>query len=104
LKMADLIEANMEKLGRLETLAMGVPVVVAKMLLGMVLPIWRCKLPMSSPVKHALILQTTLVIVTKLVESHSLLKVMDCTRLCDTNHTACVLVSEPGTARLTLLA
>lgn len=39
LKMADLIEANMDKLARLETLAMGVPVVVARMLLGMVLPI-----------------------------------------------------------------
>ena len=104
LKMADLIEANMERLGRLETLAMGVPVVLSKMLLGMILPIWRCKLPVSSSEEHVLTLQTTLVIATKSVERLFLPKAMDCTRSCDTSHTACVLVLELGTARHMLLA
>ena len=48
LKMADLVEANTEKLAKLETVAMGVPVLVGKLLVGMAVQIFRCKLSSST--------------------------------------------------------
>ncbi len=43
LKLADLIERDAEKLAKLETVAMGVPIMVGKLVLGMAPVIWRCK-------------------------------------------------------------
>ena len=43
-KFADLIEANVEKLAKLETIAMGQPIAVAKAFIGGLCPPgWRCK-------------------------------------------------------------
>lgn len=41
-KLADLIEANLEKLVTLETIAMGQPIAVGKVFTGMSPPGWRC--------------------------------------------------------------
>ena len=87
LKLADLIEANAEKLGRLETLAMGVPLIVSKMLLGMIVPVWRCRLPLPTPCRDVLILQITQDFVTRSRETLSLPKEMVCTKLSDTSLT-----------------
>jgi aldehyde dehydrogenase (NAD+) len=42
-KFADLIEANTEKLAKLETVAMGQPVAVGKVFIGLCPPGWRCE-------------------------------------------------------------
>ena len=42
-KFADLIEENMEELARLESIAMGQPVGVAKVFIGLCVPGWRCE-------------------------------------------------------------
>lgn len=44
LKFADLIEANVEKLAMLETVAMGQPKIVGKGFIGLCPPGWRCRL------------------------------------------------------------
>ena len=44
LKLADLITENSEKLSKLETLAMGQPIVLGKRVLAGVSVIWRCEL------------------------------------------------------------
>jgi aldehyde dehydrogenase (NAD+) len=43
LKLADLLEANAEKLGRLETLSMGAPKAFDKPMIGMATSMWRCE-------------------------------------------------------------
>jgi aldehyde dehydrogenase (NAD+) len=42
-KFADLIEENMDELARLESIAMGQPVGVAKVFIGLCVPGWRCE-------------------------------------------------------------
>lgn len=44
MKFADLIEANIEKLASLETVAMGQPSAVGKGFIGLCPPGWRCML------------------------------------------------------------
>lgn len=43
MKFADLIEANIEKLASLETVAMGQPSMIGKGFLSLCAPGWRCK-------------------------------------------------------------
>ncbi len=99
LRLADLIEVNSEKLGRLETLAMDVPLIIFKMLLGMIVPVWRCRLPLPTSDGDVLILQITRDFVTKLRETLSLPKEIVFTVLCDTSLTTCALELELEMAR-----
>ncbi len=41
-KFADLLEANIERLVKLETIAMGQPIAVGKAFTGLTPPGWRC--------------------------------------------------------------
>ena len=52
-KLADLIEANIEKLAKLETVAMGQPVGVGKVFIGLCPAGWRCESYSSSVGKTA---------------------------------------------------
>jgi aldehyde dehydrogenase (NAD+) len=42
-KLADLIEENIDELARLESIAMGQPIGVAKAFIGLAIPGWRCE-------------------------------------------------------------
>lgn len=42
-KLADLIEANLDELCRLESIAMGQPLIVAQTFLGLSIAQWRCE-------------------------------------------------------------
>lgn len=69
-RLADLIEANIEKLAKLESIAMGQPIGVAKVFLGICPPGWRCELLASPPFWVANARQITLDSPTKLGVSH----------------------------------
>jgi aldehyde dehydrogenase (NAD+) len=48
-KLADLIEVNLDELCRLESIAMGQPIVVAKTFMGLSILQWRCEATFYDP-------------------------------------------------------
>lgn len=68
-KLADLIETNLEKLSKLETIAMGQPIAVGKVFTGLTPPGWRCMFYLLSLKQRSLnVTQTMPALLIKLVE------------------------------------